>query len=139
MAAVTAGVQPGNSLVVPIAASPCTSGGRTLCSGLSACLLSHQEALSFCGPPIEEGERCHVCDAPAVIEHVSFAWCSCCSMALMHARSLPVIGPLAKQPVLDRAVKNAFLWHRIADRLLETLKQIIISGDDWRRKLEGQL
>ena len=62
-------------------------------------MLSFRAALACVAPPVEDGERCHICDAPAVTVVLHIAWCECCVCTIFHAQGMKVIGTVPKRPV----------------------------------------
>ena len=116
----------GLRLVHPIAAPAArprrgvVSAGRSCALCPPTSLMLFGAALSHTGPPIEEGERCHICDLPAVVEQVHIAWCSTCACALFAWRNLYTLGPADRAAYSDHALDHAFRWHRVVRRLLGT-------------------
>ena len=69
-------------------------------------------------PPIEEGERCHICDQPAwgLTKHI--AWCRECSLALLPARNVFALMIVPKCTVTTHAHLHANRWIRILLRFI---------------------
>ena len=113
----------GKSLALPIAPPAArppwieVTGGAFDVPRPSTVVLSFRSAMAHAGPPIEEGERCHICDLPAVVEQVHIAWCSSCACALLTWRNVSSHGPTCKAAYSDHAVDHAFRWHRLVRRL----------------------
>ena len=98
----------------------------------AAILLWTHAALAHAGPPIEDGERCHVCDDPAVVEQLHIAWCRNCACALFLWRQLRAHGPGAKAHLTRHALEHAFRWERLVERMLSAPGSAIpTSPADW--------
>ena len=109
----------------PVAPSPCPGTAAAPAAMAAdapappdATLLSFRTALAYTGPPIEDGERCHVCNNPAVVEQLHIAWCPLCACTLFTRQQLRVLGPAAKACPSRHALEHAFRWTRIVGRLL---------------------
>ena len=61
-------------------------------------------------PPIEEGERCHICDQPAwgLTKHI--AWCRECALALLPVRNVFALMIVPKCTVTRHAHLHANKW-----------------------------
>ena len=97
------------------------TGGASDVPTPTATVMSFRSAVSHAGPPIEEGERCHICDKPALVEQLHIAWCSTCACALLAWRNIPSYGPDVKAACSDHALDHAFRWHRVVRRLLSSI------------------
>ena len=89
----------------------------------AAILLWTHAALAHAGPPIEDGERCHVCDDPAVVEQLHIAWCRNCACALFLWRQLRAHGPGANAHLTRHALEHAFRWERLVERMLSNAER----------------
>ena len=101
-------------------ATPITGGVQHVVSATaipSPKLDLYGTAMSFVSPPIEDGERCHICDAPATQFALRVCWCDRCIAAMFAARELKVMGKPSKAPTPQHAMEHAFRWHRIVSRL----------------------
>ena len=76
-----------------------------------------QEALCQAGVPIEEGERCHVCDQPAVLMARHLAWCKQCGVVQALSRGVTVMEDHPKVGVRPHAREHAYPWHKFVREL----------------------
>ena len=69
-------------------------------------------------PPVEEGERCHVCDQSAwgLTNHI--CWCRECALALLPVRNVFALMIVPKCAVAMDAHLHANRWIRILLRLI---------------------
>lgn len=81
------------------------------------CIESHV-ALASCSPPIEAGERCHVCDEEAECLKHGIAWCKQCACAVLLKLEITCVGTYPKEHVKRHAMDHAFLWQRFVSRLM---------------------
>jgi len=98
-----------------ICASPAsTRNPKPLAGAKAHCLvppigfLGFRGALARASAPIEEGERCHMCDLPAVILAYHVAWCQDCACAVLMAKGVSAVGPLYKKTIPRHAMEHAF-------------------------------
>ena len=78
----------------------------------------YDTAMHLVSPPIEEGERCHMCDAVGSQLALHICWCANCVTAMFAAKGLKVIGALPKTPTPHHALRHAFRWHALVANLL---------------------
>ena len=112
-----------NGLVVPsaIARSPCHNQSSLT---LQQVLPSPSQSLAMFRPyphlmpPVEEGERCHVCDQSAwgLTNHI--CWCRECALALLPVRNVSALMIVPKCAVAMDAHLHANRWIRILLRLI---------------------
>ena len=79
-------------------------------------LLSYQEALNMTMVPIEEGEKCHVCNCPATREGLHIAWCDDCAAVMVARNGLAALGPAHAIPIRRHAFEHAHRWYRMVWR-----------------------
>ena len=118
----TTGMEPAHPIAAPATRPRWVddAGGSSDVLMPTTTVMSFQSAVSYAGPPIEEGERCHICDKPALVEQLHIAWCSTCACALLAWRTIPSYGPAVKAAYSDHALDHAFRWHRMVRRLINT-------------------
>ena len=85
------------------------------------CLNSHFSALSLVSPPIEEGERCHVCEKEARCLANRYAWCDQCVTAMFKNRGISVFNPVPKVVTSNHAMRHAFQWYGLLSKLLRSV------------------
>ena len=111
----------GTNCTVPIAGSLCR---QVLASrrGVPAGLEMFVTARNVCSVPIEEGERCHMCDAPASAEALHAAWCDECVAALVVRAGIASFGPppglTGRMRSSTHAFEHAHRWLRFVRLLL---------------------
>ena len=115
---------PANScLAAPsaIAQSPCHR--QASLASLEASPLPSLSTTVFCPhphlmPPVEEGERCHVCDQPAwgLTNHI--CWCRACALALLPIRNVSALMVVPKHAINTHAHFHANRWTRIVCKLI---------------------
>ena len=111
----------GTNCTVPIAGSLCR---QVLASrrGVPAGLEMFVTARNVCSVPIEEGERCHMCDAPASAEALHAAWCDECVAALVVRAGIASFGPppglTGRMRISMHAFEHAHRWLRFVRLLL---------------------
>ena len=119
------------SVSIPIAKSVCRhidgTTRRQSCGVAPTPHLLFNEALSYCGPPIEQGERCHICDQSAVCERLHIAWCADCSTALMRRDTCMVIDDRGhtKNAIPEHALEHAFRWYKLVKRLRVRMPRLL--------------
>ena len=104
---------------VPIAPSPARSSlnidlnTSIPCSSVVSpiMLLPYNEALSMVSPPIEDGDKCYVCNREAVCFKLHAAWCKHCITAIFMRNSFKVAGLYPKRMTPRHALEHAFRWH----------------------------
>ena len=80
-------------------------------------LLTLSAAIANVAPPIEDGERCHVCNAPAVTLAKRVAWCKDCVSAMFLAHSLKMQNGYPRRELEDHALELAHPWHKLFCRM----------------------
>ena len=128
------GMPTDNGLIVPsaIARSPChNQSSLTLQQVLP---LPSQSLAMFhpyphLMPPVEEGERCHVCDQSAWGLTHYICWCRECALALLPVRNVFALMIVPKCAVTIHAHLHANRWIRI---LLRLIADVYHQGDSWR-------
>ena len=76
-------------------------------------LLSYSTALNLTMVPIEDGERCHVCDRPATRQGGHIAWCNACAVSRVIKNGWTTLGPPYKIPINRHAFKHSHRWYRM--------------------------
>ena len=115
-----------------ICASPANDRNpKTLAGAKAQCMvppigfLRFKGALARASAPIEEGERCHMCDLPAVVLAYHVAWCQDCACAVLIAKGVwATLGPdadgaLYKKRIHPHAMEHACRWHRLVYGLMQ--------------------
>ena len=101
---------------IPVAALP----RHTLYGLLSAPptqLLHYELALSHVSPPIEDSERCHICDRLARSLRNHIAWCRNCSSALLDHLEFKSMGEYPRRELPPHAWEHANRWYRFCIRM----------------------
>ena len=107
-----------SSASVPISASPAR---HDLVEPVPpVCLDSHVSALSLVSPPLEECERCHVCNREAQCLAHHYAWCEGCVTAMFKYRGISVFNPVPKVVTSNHAMRHAFPWYGLLCKLLRS-------------------
>ena len=79
---------------------------------------AHYElALNYLSPPIEDGERCHICDRPARSLRMRMAWCRNCSAAILGHREVQSMGEYPKRETHPHALELVNRWYRLSVRM----------------------
>ena len=103
----------------PIAGSPCWAQPsqlpqRAMC--LPGRLLATACPFPYLMAPVEEGERCHICDLPAWGLTKRICWCKSCALALLPVRNITAVMIWPKCAVAAHAHLHANRWLRLAYR-----------------------
>ena len=83
-----------------------------------AWLLSVSEALNAVMVPLEDSERCHICDAQATHEGLRIAWCGSCGIVMVMRGGVQCVGKEPRAATCRHAMEHAFRWHRIVQRFV---------------------
>ena len=117
------GMPADNCLAAPsaIAQSPCHS--QSSLASPEALPLPSLSSAVFCPhphlmPPVEEGERCHVCDQPAWGKTNHICWCKACALALLPIRNVFALMVVPKHAITTHAHFHANRWTRIVLKLI---------------------
>ena len=117
------GMPADNCLAAPsaIAKSPCQSQSSLVSP--EALPLPSLSSVAFCPhphlmPPVEQGERCHVCDQPAWGFTNHICWCKACALALLPIRNVFALMVVPKHALTTHAHLYANRWTGIVLKLI---------------------
>ena len=83
-------------------------------------LNTHYSALNLVSPPMEEDERCHICDREARCLANRIAWCNQCVTVMFKNRDISVFNPVPKVVPSNHAMRHGFRWYGLLCTLLRS-------------------